>query len=156
MAGLECAAHQRRQRSGPDRRRIKAAQRETARPTLVIVDTHIGWGSPNRQDTKEAHGEALGEEEVELTKKAYGWPPDAQFLVPDEVKQYMGKARRARRSGRSEWNERYSAWAKAASRLGKMWQQWPMRELPDGWDKDIPTFPADAKGIATRDSTRRC
>ena len=71
---------------------IKASQREPARPTIVITDTHIGWGSPNRQDTREAHGEALGVEEVRLTKLVYGWPPDAQFLVPDEVEQYMGKA----------------------------------------------------------------
>ncbi len=71
---------------------IQAALRESSRPTLIVVDTHIGYGSPHRQDTKEAHGEALGVEEVRLTKIAYGWPPDAHFLVPDEVKAYMGKA----------------------------------------------------------------
>ena len=71
---------------------IEAAQREPSRPSLIIVDSHIGWGSPHRQDTKEAHGEALGADEVRLTKIVYGWPPDAQFLVPDEVKDYMGKA----------------------------------------------------------------
>jgi transketolase len=134
---------------------IKAAQREVARPTLVIVDTHIGWGSPNRQDTKEAHGEALGEEEVRLTKQAYGWPPDAQFLVPNEVKEYMGKAIDRGKKWESEWNERYQAWSSASPDLAKMWQQMSDYALPDGWDKDIPTFPADAKGIATRESNAK-
>ena len=91
---------------------IKAAQREPARPTLVIVDTHIGWGSPNRQDTKEAHGEALGVEEVRLTKMVYGWPPDAQFLVPDEAKEYMGKA--VERG--AEWEKRVERSATARGR----------------------------------------
>ncbi len=131
---------------------IRAAQREVARPTLVIVDTHIGWGSPNRQDTKEAHGEALGVEEVRLTKIAYGWPPDAQFLIPDEVKSYMGKAVERGAKWESDWNAKYKSWAGKNPEQAKMWQQMVDRELPAGWDKDIPTFPADAKGLATRDS----
>jgi transketolase len=131
---------------------IQAAQREPARPTLVIVDTHIGYGAPHRQDTKEAHGEALGEEEVRLTKIAYGWPPDAHFLVPDEVKDYMGRAVARGAQWEQEWNDRYNAWAKQFPDLAKSCQQMLNRELPDGWDKDIPTFPADAKGIATRES----
>ncbi len=134
---------------------IRAAQKEVARPTLVIVDTHIGWGSPNRQDTKEAHGEALGEEEVRLTKMAYGWPPDAQFLVPDEVKEYMGKAVDRGKKWESDWNERYKAWSGEFPDLAKNWQQMVDRELPDGWDKEIPSFPADAKGIATRESNSK-
>jgi transketolase len=134
---------------------IRAAQREVARPTLVIVDTHIGWGSPHRQDTKEAHGEALGEEEVKLTKKVFGWPPDAQFLVPDGVKQYMGKAVERGKQWESEWNDRYKKWAGANADKAKMWQQMVDRELPQGWDKDIPTFPADAKGMATRESNSK-
>ena len=131
---------------------IRAAQREVARPTLVIVDTHIGWGSPNRQDTKEAHGEALGADEVKLTKEAYGWPPDAQFLIPDEVKSYMGKAVERGAKWESDWNAKYKPWAGKNPDAAKMWQQMVDRELPAGWDKDIPTFPADAKGLATRDS----
>ncbi len=134
---------------------IRAAQREVARPTLVIVDTHIGWGSPNRQDTKEAHGEALGADEVKLTKEAYGWPPDAQFLVPDEVKEYMGKAVERGAKWESEWNDNYKSWSKENPDLAKMWQQMFDRELPQGWDKDIPTFPADAKGLATRESNSK-
>ncbi len=131
---------------------IQAAQREIARPTLVIVNTHIGWGSPHRQDTREAHGEALGVEEVRLTKIAYGWPPDAQFLIPDEVSQYMGKAVERGAAWEKDWNARYSAWAKEHPELGKMWQHIQNGTLPEGWDKDIPTFPADAKGVATRKS----
>ena len=134
---------------------IRAAQREIARPTLVIVDTHIGWGSPNRQDSKEAHGEALGAEEVKLTKKVYGWPEDAQFLVPDEVKEYMGKAVERGKQWESEWNKKYDAWAAKNADKAKMWQQMVDRELPKGWDKDIPTFAADSKGIATRESSSK-
>ncbi len=131
---------------------IQAAQREIARPTLVIVNSHIGWGSPHRQDTKEAHGEALGEDEVRLTKEVYGWPPDAHFLVPDEAREYMGKAVDRGAALEKDWNARYSAWAKEHPDLDKMWQHMQNGTLPEGWDKDIPTFPADAKGIATRKS----
>ncbi len=131
---------------------IQAALREPARPTLVIVDTHIGYGSPHRQDSKEAHGEALGEDEVRLTKIAYGWPPDAHFLVPEEVKAYMGKAVERGAKWEQEWNARYQAWGKQFPDLAKSCQQMLDRELPEGWDKDIPTFPADAKGMATRES----
>ncbi len=134
---------------------IRAALRETQRPTLVIVDTHIGWGSPHRQDTKEAHGEALGVEEVRLSKIAYGWPPDAHFLVPDEVKSYMGQAAARGAKWEQEWNGRYDAWAKQSPDLARIWQQMAKQELPEGWDKDIPTFPADAKGLATRDSSSK-
>ena len=131
---------------------VQAAQREAARPTLIVIDSHIGWGAPHRQDTKEAHGEALGEEEVRLTKIVYGWPPDAQFLVPDEVKNYMGKAVERGKKWEDDWNGRYAAWAKQHPDLDKMWQHIQNRTLPDGWDKDIPRFPADPKGIATRES----
>jgi transketolase len=134
---------------------IKAAQREPARPTIVIVDSHIGWGSPNRQDTKEAHGEALGEDEVRLTKIAYGWSPDAHFLVPDEVRDYMGKAVDRGAKWEQEWDANYKKWAGANSDLAKMWQLMFDQELPDGWDKDIPTFPADAKGVATREASSK-
>jgi transketolase len=134
---------------------IRAAQREVARPTLVIVDTHIGWGSPSRQDTKEAHGEALGADEVRLTKEVYGWPPDAQFLVPDEVREYMRKAVERGAKWENEWNEKYKSWSKDNPEFAKTWQQMVDRELPAGWDKDIPTFPADAKGLATRESNSK-
>ena len=131
---------------------IQAAQREAARPTLVIVDTHIGWGSPHRQDTKEAHGEALGEDEVRLTKLAYGWPPDEHFLVPEDVKAYMSKAVERGAQWEQEWNDLYSAWSKQFPDLAKTCQQMLNQQLPHGWDKDIPMFPPDTKGMATRES----
>jgi transketolase len=124
------------------------------RPKLIVVDSHIGFGSPHRQDTKEAHGEALGEEEVKLTKRAYGWPDDAKFLVPDGVREnfrdVMGKRGR-QLSG--QWNallSKYSAqYPDFAAQLGRM----QSRQPADGWDKDLPAFAADAKGLATRDSS---
>ncbi len=134
---------------------IKAAQREPDRPSLIIVDSHIGFGSPHRQDTKEAHGEALGEDEVRLTKIAYGWPPDEHFLVPDAAKNYMSKAVERGAQWEQEWNQKYDAWEKGSPELAKMWQQMSHQELPAGWDKDIPSFPADAKGLATRDSSNK-
>ena len=134
---------------------IRAAQREPDRPSLIIIDSHIGWGAPHRQDTKEAHGEALGEDEVRLTKIAYGWPPDAHFLVPDEVRDYMSKAVERGAKWEREWDASYKQWAGANSELAKMWEQMSNHELPAGWDKDIPSFPADAKGIATRESSSK-
>jgi transketolase len=134
---------------------IRAAQREPDRPSIIICDTHIGWGSPHRQDTKEAHGEALGVEEVRLTKIVYGWPPDAQFLVPDEVQSYMGKAVERGAKWEQEWDGKCQAWAAMNPDLAKIWQQMSNQELPAGWDKDIPAFPADAKGLATRDSSAK-
>ena len=126
------------------------------RPKLIIVDSHIAFGSPHRQDTKEAHGEALGEEEVELTKRVYGWPEDAKFLVPDGVREnfrdVMGKRGRQLCG---QWNAlfaKYSAhYPDLAIRFGHMQRQQPA----DGWDKDLPTFAPDAKGIATRESSSK-
>ncbi len=131
---------------------IRTAQEETASPTLIIVNTHIGWGSPHKQDTAEAHGEPLGVEEIRLTKANYGWPPDAQFLVPEEAKSYMSKAVERGAQWEQEWNEKYTAWAQAFPDLAKEWELIAARDLPVGWDKDIPNFPADAKGMATRES----
>jgi transketolase len=133
-------------------RAIQTALKETERPSLIIVDTHIAYGSPHRQDTKEAHGEPLGAEEVRLTKMFYGWPPDAQFLIPDEVKSFLGKALERGAQWEKDWDSRYSAWAKEFPDLAKTCRQMLNQELPDGWDKDIPSFPADAKGLATRES----
>lgn len=123
-------------------------------PTLIIVDTHIGYGSPNKHDTSAAHGEALGEEEVRLTKKAYGWPEDAKFLVPDGVREDfregIGKRGRTLYEQWAKLFEQYKAkYAELADQIGRMQQ----RQLPDGWDNNLPTFPPDAKGIATRDSS---
>ncbi len=124
------------------------------RPTLIIVDSHIGWGAPNKQDTKEAHGEPLGEEEIRLTKKGYGWPEDAKFLVPDGVydhfKQGIGARGKSLRDGWFAEVAKYkAAYPDEADALYKIQH----RQLPDGWDKDLKPFPADAKGEATRSSS---
>ncbi|MGA2005224.1 MAG: transketolase [Terriglobales bacterium] len=128
----------------------------TDRPQLIIVDSHIAFGSPHRQDTKEAHGEPLGEEEIKLTKRAYGWPEDAKFLVPDGVREnfrdVMGK-RGAQLSG--QWHALFKKYAAEYPDLANQLDRMQRRELPDGWDKDLPTFAADAKGIATRESSSK-
>jgi transketolase len=134
---------------------IREAQKETQRPSLIIVNSHIGFGAPHKQDTAEAHGEPLGAEEIRLTKINYGWPPDAQFLVPEEAKSYMSKAVERGANWEQAWNDRYKAWAQAFPDLAKEWQLIANRDLPQGWDKDIPTFPADAKGLATRESNNK-
>ena len=132
---------------------VRFFQATKDRPTMIIVDSHIGYGAPHRQDTKEAHGEALGEEEVRLTKKFYGWPEDAKFLVPDGVREHfrdgMGK-----RSGalRNQWTSLFAEYTKKYPDLAKALDQMEHRHLPEGWDKDLPNFPADPKGIATRES----
>jgi transketolase len=125
---------------------------ETGRPTLIVIDSHIGWGSPNKQDTESAHGEPLGEEEVKLTKRAYGWPEDAQFLVPDGVlerfQEVIGK-RGAQFS--AAWKAKLADSGHAAE--VEMMQH---RELPDDWDAAIPSFEADEeKGLATRKASNK-
>jgi transketolase len=128
----------------------------TDRPKFIIVDSHIGYGSPHRQDTKEAHGEALGEEEVKLTKRAYGWPEDAKFLVPDGVREnfrdVMGK-RGAQLS--AQWHAQFKKYGEQYPDLADQFTRMTKRELPDGWDKELPTFAPDAKGVATRDSSSK-
>jgi transketolase len=125
---------------------------ETGRPTLIVIDSHIGWGSPNKQDTESAHGEPLGAEEVKLTKKAYGWPEDAQFLVPDGVRERFDEKVGARGA------ELSAAWKQKLDGSGhkaeiEMIQH---RQLPDGWDSAIPSFEADEeKGLATRKASNK-
>jgi transketolase len=124
------------------------------KPTLIVVDSHIGYGSPHKQDSYEAHGEPLGEEEVKLVKRNYGWPEDAKFLVPDGVYQQFQNGVGARgNEERTKWNALFAEYSKKfpelASRLNKMRK----RALPDGWDKNLPTFSADPKGMATRESS---
>jgi transketolase len=131
---------------------IRAAQKAIDRPSLIIVDTHIAWGAPHKHDTSAAHGEPLGEEEVRLTKKAYGWPPDEHFLVPPEVLEYMRKAIGRGEQWEREWNEVLFEFRKHHAALAGEWDQLQRGELPAHWDAEIPSFPADAKGKATRDS----
>jgi transketolase len=126
----------------------------TDRPTLVVVDSHIGYGSPNKQDSNAAHGEPLGEEEVRLVKKFYGWPEDAKFLVPEGVREHFreGVGKRGREL-HSDWDRAFREYSQKYPELKDRLHRMQHRELPEGWDKNLPTFPADAKGVATRDSS---
>ncbi len=129
---------------------------EDGRPTLVIVDSHIGYGSPHKVDTAEAHGEPLGEEEVRETKRAYGWPEDAEFLVPDGVSEHFAEGIGRRGSElRSAWEELLSGYAVEEPDLAGELKAMQRRELPEGWDTDLPGFEADEKGIATRKASNK-
>jgi transketolase len=133
-------------------RTLERFKAETGRPTLIVIDSHIGWGSPNKQDTEAAHGEPLGAEEVKLTKRAYGWPEDAQFLVPDGVRERFDELIGKRGA------EESSAWKGklAGSEHKTQIELMQRRELPDGWDEAIPSFEADEeKGLATRKASNK-
>ncbi len=135
-------------------RAIDTFKKTTDRPTLIIVDSHIGYGSPNKQDTHTAHGEPLGEEEIKLTKKAYGWPEDAKFLVPPEVTKHFADGIGKRGQDlRQSWMKLYESYRAQNPELAKELIQIQKRELPEGWESVLPTFPADAKGMAGRDSS---
>jgi transketolase len=124
------------------------------RPTLIIVDSHIAYGAPNKQDTSAAHGEPLGEQEVRLAKRSYGWPEDAKFLVPDGVYDHFkaGIGKRGKQL-RDAWFARVKQYRERYPELADQFYRLHHRQLPEGWDKGIPTFPADAKGMATRDAS---
>ena len=136
-------------------RAIRTAQQENTRPSLIIVDSHIAWGAPNKADTKEAHGEPLGDDEIRLTKKFYGWPEDAKFLVPEEALSHMRKAEKRGERWEHEWNQNLASYRSANADLAAEWDRIQNQELPAGWDTDIPTFPADAKGVASRESSSK-
>jgi transketolase len=124
------------------------------RPTLIILDSHIGYGSPHKIDTAAAHGEPLGEEEVRLTKRAYGWPEDAKFLVPDGVREHFDAGIGARGAeARHRWNSLFAAYQAKFPELATEIEQMQRRELPEGWDRNLPTFAPDPKGIAGRDAS---
>ena len=129
-------------------------KKTTDRPTLIIVDSHIGYGAPTKQDTSAAHGEPLGEEEIRATKRRYGWPEDAKFLVPPEVPEDF-KAKLGQRGAklRGEWMALFSAYQKEYPELAAETLAIQHREPPKGWDAEIPSFPPDPKGIASRDSS---
>ena len=135
---------------------LQAAKTTNDRPTLVIVESHIGYGSPHRQDTAAAHGEPLGDEEVKLTKRAYGWPEDAKFLVPDGVYEHFrqGVGKRGREL-RQQWEGKFKEYEKAHPQLAEEIQQMQRRDLPATWEKSVPVFPTDPKGIAGRDSSAK-
>ena len=135
-------------------RAFETFQKTTDRPTLIILDSHIGYGSPHKQDTNAAHGEPLGEEEVKLVKKFYGWPEDAKFLVPDGVREHFHDTVVKRgRDLRNQWSKLFSDYSQKFPDLAERLNQMQHHELPAGWDRNIPSFPADAKGVATRESS---
>ncbi len=129
---------------------ILAAQRETARPSLIAVKTHIGYGSPHKQDTFEAHGSPLGAEEVEATKKNLDWPTEPKFYLPAEAGDHLRKALDRGKRLEEEWRKRLDRYRQTHPELFGQWEEWMKGILPDGWEKAIPSFPADPKGLATR------
>ena len=137
-------------------RGFEAFRREPERPTLIIVDSHIGWGSPHKVDTPEVHGDPLGEDEVRATKRAYGWPEDAQFLIPDGVREHFdeGIGRRGA-TLREEWEELLVGYHREHETIAEEIGAMQRRELPDGWDTEIPRFDPDEKGMATRKASNQ-
>jgi transketolase len=137
-------------------RALEEFREEGERPTLIVVDSHIGWGSPHKQDTAAAHGEPLGEEEVRETKRAYGWPEDARFLVPEGVRERFAEGIGARGAeARAAWEETLAAYAEQEPELAAEIEAMQRRELPAGWDAGLPSFEPDGKGIATRKASQQ-
>ena len=133
---------------------LRVFQQTTGRPTFIVLDSHIGYGSPHKQDTSAAHGEPLGDDEVRLTKRAYGWPEDAKFLVPDGVREYFSAGIGKRGAdARAEWTKLFANYRAQFSELAAEIDQMQKRELPEGWDRNLPVFPADEKGMAGRDAS---
>src|SRR5438477_7428535 len=133
---------------------LKIFQQTKGRPTFIVLDSHIGYGSPNKVDTAEAHGEPLGDDEIRLVKRAYGWPEDARFLVPDGVYQHFSNGIGARGAqARRQWNDLFAAYRAKFPERATQIDQMQRRELPAGWDRNLPAFPADAKGIAGREAS---
>jgi transketolase len=135
-------------------RAFNTFKKEKERPTLIIVDSHIAWGSPNKQDTHAAHGEPLGEEEIKLTKRNYGWPEDAKFLVPDGVREHFAAGMGARgKDLRTKWIALFEQYRGKYPDLADQGYRMQRRELPAGWDKNLTPFPPDPKGAAGRDAS---
>jgi transketolase len=133
---------------------LQVFKRTPDRPTFIILDSHIGYGSPHKQDTAEAHGEPLGEDEVRLAKRSYGWPEDAKFLVPDGVREHFAAGIGARGAkARRQWADLFASYAGKNPELAKEIDLMQRRELPGGWDQNLPVFPADPKGIAGREAS---
>jgi transketolase len=135
-------------------RAFSVFKKTSDRPTLIIVDSHIGYGSPHKEDSPAAHGEPLGEEEIKLTKRSYGWPEDAKFLVPEGVREHFaeGICKRGREL-RTAWESDFKRYKQRFPELADEIERMQKRELPDGWDKELPVFAADLKGLASRDSS---
>ena len=133
---------------------LSNAKDESAKPSLIIVKSHIAWGSPNMQDTSESHGAPLGEEEIKLTKEVYGWP-DKDFFVPDEVTEYAGQTAENGLKTEQEWNNLFDEYSGKYPELAKEFELIQKGELPDGWDSELPEFPADEKGVPTRKANNK-
>ena len=133
---------------------LEVFRQTKGRPTLIILDSHIGYGSPHKHDTAEAHGEPLGDEEVRLTKRFYGWPEDAKFLVPDGVYGHFAEGvGQAGAKARRDWTNLFASYRTSYPELAAEIDQMERRELPAGWDRNLPAFPADPNGIAGRDAS---
>ena len=128
---------------------IAAAKAETGKPSMIAVRTHIGWGSPNKQDKAAAHGAPLGADEVKLTKENAGWPLEPEFLVPDEVRDCFRAAGKRAAGAHAEWTKKYEAWRAADASRARSWDDAWSRALPEGWDADLPVFTTEDK-VATR------
>ena len=135
---------------------LEIFRRTTDVPTLIIVESHIGYGAPHKHDTSAAHGEPLGVEEIRLAKRSYGWPEDAKFLVPDGVREHFraGIGQRGREL-RATWLARMEGYRAEHPDLADQFERMQKRELPDGWDADLPSFPTDSKGLASRNSSSK-
>jgi transketolase len=135
-------------------RAFETFRKETERPTLIIVDSHIAYGAPSKQDTRAAHGDPLGEDEIRGAKRNYGWPEDAQFLVPDGVREHFAAGIGTRgKELRAAWMKVYEEYERQYPELADQLLRMQRRELPDGWEEGVPEFPADAEGVAGRDAS---
>ena len=135
-------------------RAFNTFKKEANRPTLIIVDSHIAYGAPNKQDTSAAHGAPLGEEEIRLTKRNYDWPEEAKFLVPDEVRDHFAHGIGERGGSlRKSWMQKFEQYRRAYPELADQLYRMQHRQLPEDWDAELPTFPADSKGLAGRDAS---
>ncbi len=135
---------------------LEVFHKTKGRPTFIVLDSHIGYGSPHKQDTAAAHGEPLGEEEVRLSRRAYGWPEDAQFYIPNGVYEHFNAGIGKRGSeARHKWTEMFESYRSQFPELAFEIDRMQRRELPAGWDRNLPVFPADPKGIAGRDASSK-
>ncbi len=133
---------------------LRVFRKEKGRPTFIVLDSHIGYGSPHKVDTAAAHGEPLGDDEIRLCKRAYGWPEDAKFLVPKGVYEHFSNGIGARGAkARNEWTGLYADYRTKYPELAAEIDLMQHRGLPEGWDRNLPIFPADAKGLAGRDAS---
>jgi transketolase len=135
-------------------RALEQFRKSNDRPTFIVIESHIAFGAPNKQDTAAAHGEPLGDAEIKLTKKNYGWPEDEKFFVPEGVQENFARVLGKRgRELRDRWAAQFAQYKTKYPELAEQLTTMQRRELPAGWNKDIPSFPADSKGLATRDSS---